>query len=110
MANNYLYTGDVLDYTNGGSTDISSGAPVLLGSRLGVALADIPVGGVGSVRMSGVFTLAKLSTDDVEQGELLYWDATNARLTATASTHKLAGYAAFAAGAGVTTVAIKLNA
>ena len=29
MANNFLYTGDVLDYTNGGSTEISSGAPVL---------------------------------------------------------------------------------
>lgn len=110
MANNFLFSGDVLDYVNASGAAIASGAPVLMGSRLGVALANIPIGGVGSVRMSGVFTLAKLSTDDVEQGEPLYWDAGNARLTTTASTHKLAGYAAFAAGAGVTTVAIKLNA
>ena len=110
MANNYLYSGDVLDYTNGGSTEISSGAPVLVGSRLGIALVNIPAGGMGSVRMRGVFTVAKLSTDAVAQGDLLYWDATNARLTTTASTNKLAGYAAAAAGAGVTTVAISLNA
>ena len=110
MANNYLYTGDVLDYTNGGGADISSGAPVLVGSRLGIALVNIPVGGTGSVRMRGVFTVAKLSTDVVGQGDLLYWDATNSRLTTTASTNELAGYAAAAAGNGVTTVAISLNA
>ncbi len=110
MANNYLYTGDVLEYTNGGSTEVASGAPVLVGSRLGIALVNIPAGGTGSVRMRGVFTVAKLSTDVVGQGDLLYWDATNSRLTTTASTHKQAGYAAAAAGAGVTTVAISLNA
>ena len=110
MANNDLYTGAVLDYTNGGGADISSGAPVLVGSRLGIALVNIPDGSTGSVRMRGVFTVAKLSTDVVAQGDLLYWDATNSRLTTTASTHKQAGYAAAAAGAGVTTVAISLNA
>lgn len=110
MANNYLYTGDVLDYTNGGGANISSGAPVLVGSRLGIALVNIPVSGTGSVRMRGVFTVAKLSTDVVAQGDLLYWDATSSRLTTTASTHKQAGYAAAAAGTGVTTVAISLNA
>ena len=110
MANNYLYTGDVLEYTNGGSTEVASGAPVLVGSRLGIALVNIPAGGTGSVRMRGVFTVAKLSSDVVGQGDLLYWDATNSRLTTTASTNKLAGYAAAAAGNGVTTVAISLNA
>lgn len=110
MANNYLYTGDVLDYANGGSTDIASGAPVLVGSRLGIALVNIPAGGTGSVRMRGVFTVAKLSTDVVAQGDLLYWDATNSRLTTTAGSYKLAGYAATAAGAAVTTVAISINA
>ena len=67
-------------------------------------------GGTGSVRMRGVFTVAKLSTDVVGQGDLLSWDAANSRLTTTASTNKLAGYAAAAAGNGVTTVAISLNA
>ena len=110
MANNYLYTGDVLDYTNGGSTAISSGAPVLVGKRLGIALSDIPAGAFGSVRMRGVFTVAKLSTDNVAQGDLLYWDATNSRLTKTSTDNTLAGYAAAAAGASVTTVAISLNA
>lgn len=110
MANNYILSGDVLDYTNGTAAAIASGAPVLMGKRLGVALADIAVGLTGSVRMRGVFTVAKLSTDNVAQGDLLYWDATNSRLTTTATDNTLAGYAAAAAGTSVTTVAISLNA
>lgn len=110
MAKNYIFSGDVLDYTNAGGTTIASGAAVLMGSRLGIALADIAPGTTGNVRMRGVFTVAKLSTDDVGQGDLLYWDATNSRLTKTASTNTLAGFAAGAAGAAVTTVAISINA
>jgi predicted RecA/RadA family phage recombinase len=56
-----------------------------------------------------VFTLAKLSTDVVAQGAILYWDAGNSRLTVTASTHKKAGLAAGAAGSGVSTVAVDLG-
>lgn len=110
MAKNFILSGDVLDYTNGGSTAIASGAPVLIGKRLGIALVDIPASATGSVRMRGVFTVAKLSTDNVAQGDLLYWDATNSRLTKTSTDNTLAGYAAAAAGAAVTTVAISINA
>ena len=45
MANNYLYSGDVLDYANGGSTEISSGAPVLVGSRRALTLGLKNAGG-----------------------------------------------------------------
>ena len=46
----------------------------------------------------------------VAQGALLYWDNTNKRLTTTATGNTLAGYATAAAGAGMSTVCINLNA
>ena len=110
MANNFVLSGDVLDYTNAGGAVISSGAPVLMGKRLGVALVAIAPGSNGSVRMRGVFMLAKLPTDAVAQGDLLYWDAAHSRLPSAAGSNTLAGFAASTAGAGVTTVAVSLNA
>lgn len=107
MAKNYIQPGEVLDYT--ASTAVTSGSGVLMGKRLGVALADIANGATGSVAVRGVYSLPKLSTDVVAQGDELYWDNTNKRLTTTASGNTKAGYAAAAAGNGVATVAIALN-
>ena len=108
MTTKYVMSGDVIDYPAGSA--VSSGQILLIGNRIGVALTAIAAGAVGAVRVQGVFTVAKLSTDVVAQGDLLYWDAGNTRLTTTASTHKLAGYAFKAAGSGVTTVEVNINA
>lgn len=108
MTTKYIMSGEVIDYVAG--ADISSGQVVLIGDRIGVSLTTIANGATGAVRVLGVFTIAKLSTDVVAAGDLLYWDAGNSRLTTTASTHKLAGYAFKAAGNGVTTVEISINA
>ena len=110
MAKNYVQEGDVIDYANASGSTIISGTPVLIGARLGVALADIANGATGSVQVEGVFTIAKLGTDNVAAGALLYWDNTNKRLTATASGNTLAGFAVAAAGSGVASVNIKINA
>ncbi|UGQ45085.1 DUF2190 family protein [Massilia endophytica] len=110
MAKNYVQEGGVLDYTNSTGAAILSGALVVLNKRVGVALADIAIGATASVAVEGVFTLPKLSTDDTKLGEELYWDAANSRLTETASGNTKAGFAAADAGAGVATVALKLNA
>lgn len=109
MAQNYVQEGDVLNYTNASGSTISSGAALLIGTWLGVALADIANTATGSVAIEGVFTVAKLSTDVVAQGALLYWDNTNKRLTTTASGNTQVGHAFAAAGNGATTVQIKLN-
>jgi predicted RecA/RadA family phage recombinase len=109
MAKNYVSEGDVLDYTSG-ATAIASGSVVAMGKRIGIALSDIPPNSTGSVAVTGVWTVAKLPADDVAQGELLYWDAANVRLTETAGALAVAGYAAAAAGAGATSVRIKINA
>ena len=62
-----------------------------------------------SIPVIGVDATAA-ALDMVAQGALLYWDATNKRLTTTASGNTLAGYAAAPAGNGAVTVALALNA
>jgi len=105
---NFVQIGDVLDYTPGSA--VASGAVVVMGVRIGIAVADIAANATGAVRVKGVVELAKLGTDTPAQGALLYWDAANSRLTTTASGNTLAGYAAKAAGNGATTVWLHLNA
>ena len=106
---NYIQDGTRMKYTNTG-TAITSGSGVLVGTKLGVAVADIAATtGTGALCMKGVVNLPKLSTDVVAQGAALYWDDTNKRLTVTATSNTYAGYACKAAGNGVTTVDIDLN-
>ncbi|MYM65436.1 DUF2190 family protein [Pseudoduganella sp. FT55W] len=108
MAKNYVQDGEVLSFT--AITAVSSGAVVVIGKRIGIALGDIAVGQSGPVQVTDVWQLPKLTTDVVAQGDLLYWDAGNNRLTTTVGSNILAGYAAYAAGNGAGTVNIKINA
>lgn len=108
MTTKYVMSGTVIDYV--ASSPVTSGQVLLIGTRIGVALAAIASGATGAVQVLGIFTIAKLSTDVVAAGALLYWDNTNSRLTTTASGNTLAGYATAAAGNGVTTVEISINA
>lgn len=110
MSNTFKQPGEVMDYLNSSGSAIATGTPIVVGTRVGVALATIANGAIGPVAMSGVHTLAKLSTDVVAQGALLYWDNTNKRLTTTASGNTLAGYAFTGAASGVTSADVKLNA
>ncbi len=88
----------------------AAGAATVIGARIGIAINDVAANAVGMFAVEGVYTLAKLSTDVVAQGALLYWDAGNSRLTTTVGSNVLAGYAFTAAGNGATTVDIKINA
>lgn len=108
MTTKFVQPGEVIDYTAG--ANIASGQVVLMGARIGVALKAIANGETGPVQVTGVFNIAKLSTDNMAQGALLYWDNTNSRLTTTASGNTLAGFAAAAAAAATTSVNIKINA
>jgi predicted RecA/RadA family phage recombinase len=108
MATNYLQNGLVLDHTAG--ADIASGAVVVIGVRVGVALDAIANGAVGPLQVEGVFSLAKKSTDVIAQGAIVYWDDTNKEVTTTSTSNTLMGYAIAAAGSGITTAKVKLNA
>jgi len=108
MTTKFVQLGDVIDHTPG--ANVANGKMVVIGVRVGIALAAIAANTTGPLAVAGMFTYAKLSTDVVAQGALLYYDSANDRLTTTASGNTLAGYAAAAAGNGATTVAVKLNA
>lgn len=108
MTTKYVMSGGVIDYVAGSA--VTSGQVLLIGVRVGVALAAIASGATGAVRMLGIFTIAKLSTDVVTVGAALYWDNTNSRMTLTSAGNTLAGFATAAAGNGVTTVEISINA
>jgi len=107
MTTKFVQPGEVIDHVASGAK--TSGQPVLIGTKLGVCVADIANGATGPVAVSGVYTVTKLTTDVVAQGDALYWDNGNSRLTTTEGSNVYAGYAFAAAGNGVTSVNIKLN-
>ena len=113
MSTNYVYSGDVVDYTNSGSA-ISAGAVVVIGQQIGVALVDIANGATGSVALDGVFTVPKVSGAVIGQGQSVIYDVSVSAFDdnqATPATGDVSGccVATKAAGNGETTVDVKLN-
>lgn len=113
MATNYVNDGLVVDYTNSGSA-LSSGDVVRVGQQMGVCLVDIANGATGSVALSGVFTVAKVSAAVIAQGESVIWDASASAFDdnlATPASGDVSGccVAMEAAGNGVTSIDVKLN-
>ena len=108
MTTRFIQPGKVLDFTNGG-TAIASGAAVLVGTRVGVALGNIAANATGSVQICGVFTMPKVSADVITQGALVYLVSASGAMTTTAAGNTLAGVAAAAAGNGATSVNVLMN-
>lgn len=115
MATNYVQDGKVIDHTAGSA--ISSGDVVVMGAAnnvtVGIAMDDIANGAVGPVAIEGVFTIAKLSTAVIAQGETVMWDASGSNVDDNAATPASGdvlgfGIATAAAGNGTTTVNVKL--
>lgn len=106
---NFVARGDVLEITAG--ADIKSGDGVLLGSLFGVAAVDIANGARGNINLTGVYTLPKAPSQAWTVGAAVYWDASEARCTTTASTNKRIGaaVAAVGSGAGETVGVVRLN-
>ena len=110
MATNKVQDGAAITYANATGSDIASGDLVVIGERVGVALVDIADGASGAVAMEGVYEVSKEASLVVDQGDVLYADATSGELDKTSTDPPLAGYA-FASSAGAdTTVQVKLNA
>lgn len=114
---NYVHSGDSLAYKNESGATITAGSPVLIGSKLGVALDDILDDAEGTVVLEGVFEIRK-ATGAITQGAKLYWDADGnpvggasqtGALTTTDSGNTFVGWAFAAAGSTAATVHIKLD-
>jgi len=110
MANNYIQEGDTLLVTNSTGASVASGAGILVGARVGIALVTIANGASGAVSFEGVWSHAKntgASTGGA-QGANAYWDNTNKKFTAVSSGNTLAGYFAETCIDGDTTCKVKL--
>lgn len=101
----FIQDGKTLDFTAG--DDINAGDLVLNGNIVGVAINDVANGAVGQVATSGVHEVSK-DAYEVAIGVPLYYNASSGKLTTTASTNKLAGYAWEAAASGAATVKVHL--
>lgn len=113
MATNYVQEGKVIAFTAG--SDYSSGDVVVIGGLLGVVLADVANGETGQAQISGVFTVPKVSAAVLTEGMRVQWDVSAAGIEDAAATPASGdlvncGIAVEAAGNGVTTCKILLNA
>jgi len=106
---NYISNGKEIEITLG--ADIVSGAPLLIGDILGVAVKDGANGDTGfPMAIEGVFTLPKTTSDTFDPGQILFWDDSGKKLTETASTNKPVAISMETAGSSATTVVAKLHA
>ncbi len=114
MTTKFIQPGDVIEYVNAGSA-IAAGAPIVIGKQIGIALVDIAATtGRGSVAMSGVFEVPKVSAAVWVQGENVIWDASTAsfddNLLTPATGDVTNCCIAWSAGAnGETTGKVKIN-
>lgn len=108
MSKTFVREGTRMPYTNSSESTIASGTPVLVGIRLGIAVADIEAGKSGYLEMVGVhkIPMAAVSPD---QGAKAYWDDDNSVITSVATGHTLIGYFDQAADSGDATALVAIN-
>lgn len=108
MAKNFVQQGDAMSFVNTTGNPIASGDAVIVGTRVGAALVDIPDAAAGSVRLTGVFRLPKAAAVAFAQGAPVYLPA-NSQPVDDQATGTPAGYAFEAAAGGDPDVLVKLT-
>ena len=87
MSKIQVQRGDSLDLT-APAGGVTSGVPVLIGGLLVVPQVSAAVGEQFSGAATGVHSIAKEDTTAAfNEGEIVYWDDSNARLDAVSYTH-----------------------
>lgn len=71
---NKVSDGNTISYTNAGGSTIPSGTLVKASHILGVAVADIPAGAVGTLEITGCFVVPKVAAAVFAVGEKLVFD------------------------------------
>ena len=105
----FWQNGGHLDYLNSTGADIEANTVIALGSRIGVAGANIPDGETGALIVEGVFELDKTDSTKIDAGTVVYWDGNGITATSEESTVP-AGYATNDAAADAEVVLVKINA
>lgn len=69
----YVQRGESIDFVNSTVSDIKANDVVEIGTRIGIAGTDIPVGAVGSLHVIGVFDLPATTTEAYALGDAVYF-------------------------------------
>ena len=90
---------------------ITSGSGVQVGAIFGVAMHDAASGDPLETATTGVYDLTKIGSQAWAQGDKVYWDNTNKRVTKVATDNTLIGVALVVVGSGAdeTTGRVRLN-
>lgn len=107
MKTTYIQKGDNLDYINATDQIISAGDVIMLGKHIGIAGTEIPVKGMGSIFVTGVFALPKVSVNEIAAGTDVYWDGTG--ITEVSENNTIAGYAVAVSAAATQSIAVKIG-
>lgn len=107
MVKNYVQDGNTVRFT--ATAAMKSGDVAMIENLAVVAENDVAQGGAGVGLTTGVFTVKAKAADDIKQGAIVYWSATEGA-TITAGSNKRLGVAWRASGATVDTVDVKINA
>lgn len=103
----YIQNGSVIDFVNGTEAKISANDVVVLAGCVGVAACDIAVGAKGSLAIEGVFEFDKTTSLEIAVGDVVFYDATNKKITKTA-TDVPCGIAIEAGASAATSIRVKL--
>lgn len=104
MAKNFTQKGDVHSAPAAVATE--SGEVVVIGDMIGVALNDAAIGDMLDTALTGVFELP-CETGAISVGAPVYVTSAGV-ISGTASGNTAAGHAFTAAGAGVTSIEVRL--
>lgn len=107
MAKNYVQDGNTVRFT--ATAAMKSGDVAMIENLAVIAESDVAQAGIGVGLTTGVFTVKAKAADDIKQGAIVYWSATEGA-TITAGSNKRLGVAWRASGATVDTVDVKINA
>lgn len=113
MTKKYHQAGGNIDWTNDTGSTVTSGSFVVIGGLLGIAHDDIADGDTGPVHIEGVWDLPK-GANAISLGAAVDFDVSADKIDVigTPASGDLVGcgVAVAAAGAGDSTVLVKINA
>lgn len=103
----YVNKGETVTFT--ATKALAYGNVVEFSSCIGVALANIPAGGTGTVGIAGVYEIQAKAADKIAVGDAVYWSKVNKEITITADGNIKAGIAVSDKAATEGVVAVKIG-
>jgi len=105
----YVQQGHSIDYTP--EADVAAGSLVIIGSLVCVAKLDIKAGELGALAVVGAFDITKATGEGtaIAAGTIVFWDADNKVITATAGANKYIGKVIADAGDDDATARVIIN-